>query len=135
MFNLRDNNQHNESHVIKEAIKKKIKGQETGALILKADPHVATIKQTVEKPKSTAEEQSNVRCKLIRVLFQRVKDLLKETEILRLERKDMCHTINLLNEQIKELKQTTARTLIPEKNISDRLEILAEEMKLTAAGR
>ncbi|XP_012557779.2 putative autophagy-related protein 11 [Hydra vulgaris] len=135
LYNLfyRDSNEHNESGVIKEAIRKKLKGQETSPLILKADPNIIK-KKSSAKSRLDAEEQSNVKCKLIRVLFQRVKELLKETEVLRVERKEMCHTINLLNEQIKELKKTTEKILIPEKNISDRLEILAEEMKVTTSG-
>lgn len=87
------------------------------------------------KPKKISIDQTDIRSKLIKVLFQRVKELLKETELLRSERKTLCQTIEALSDDLEAMRKKDAEKSAKEIKLEERLSLLADEMKITAKGK
>ena len=87
------------------------------------------------KPKKISIDQTDIRSKLIKVLFQRVKELLKETELLRSERKTLCQSIEALSDDLESMRKKDAEKSAKEVKLDERLSILADEMKITAKGK
>ena len=80
-------------------------------------------------------KQSSIRGKLIRVLFKRVKDLLKETEKLRDERKEFMTRIDRLTNQVSGLRLKEEEHVTSELRIKERLNVIANDIDVTEKGR
>ena len=79
-------------------------------------------------------KQSSIRGKLIRVLFKRVKDLLKETEKLRDERKEFMTRIDKLTNQVSGLQLKEEEHITSELRIKERLNVIANDIDVTDKG-
>eukprot|EP00111_Clytia_hemisphaerica_P004625 TCONS_00013286-protein len=79
-------------------------------------------------------KQSTIRGKLIRVLFKRVKDLLKETETLRDERKEFMSQIEALSKQVAGLRLKEEEHLTTELRIKERLNSIATGIHVSEKG-
>ena len=80
-------------------------------------------------------DQSTIRGKLIRVLFKRVKDLLKETEQLRDERKEFTTQIEELSRQVAGLRMKEEEHVTSELKIKESLNAIGNEVDITSKGK
>lgn len=88
----------------------------------------------VAETESAECKQSSIRGKLIRVLFKRVKDLLKETEKLRDERKEFMTRIDRLTNQVSGLQLKEEEHVTSELRIKERLNVIANDIDVTDKG-
>ena len=91
-------------------------------------------RQNPDQENPDVSKQSSIRGKLIRVLFKRVKDLLKETEQLRDERKDFMERINKLSSQVTGLQMKEEEHITSEWRIRERLNVIANDIDVTEKG-
>ena len=69
------------------------------------------------------------------MLFKRVKDLLKETEKLRDERKEFMTRIDRLTNQVSGLRLKEEEHVTSELRIKERLNVIANDIDVTEKGR
>jgi len=88
-----------------------------------------------EEEVATNCDQSTIRGKLIRVLFKRVKDLLKETEKLRDERKEFTTQIEALSLQVQGLRMKEEEHVTSELKIKETLNAIGNDADVTSKGK